>query len=69
MKIVNLRMHQLRALKELGLDKGLIKTFDSIYIEKPNENPRIFLKSINPDLEKELDYKVFEKRYERHLKN
>ena len=59
----------LNYLKELGLDKGLIKTFDSIYIEKPNENPRILLKSINPDLEKELDYKAFEKRYERHLKN
>lgn len=68
-KDINTYYLYLNYLKDLGFDKELIKIFDSIYVSKPNENPRVLLKSINPDLENELDYKVFQKRYEKHLKN
>lgn len=53
----------LRHLADVGLDKEIIKIFDKIYLSTDNENPKSLLKTINPSLEKDMDYKVFQKEY------
>ena len=53
----------LRHLMDIGIDKDLIKVFEKIYLPVDNENPKNLLKMINPTLEKEIDYKVFQKEY------
>ena len=53
----------LNHLKDVGVDKELIKIFDKIYLPVRNENPTKLLETLNPKLEKEIDYKVFKKEY------
>lgn len=53
----------LRHLADVGLDKEIVKIFDKIYLPMDNENPKSLLKTINPNLEKDMDYKVFQKEY------
>lgn len=53
----------LNHLKDVGIDKELIKVFDKIYLPVRNENPTKLLETIDTELEKEIDYKVFQKEY------
>lgn len=53
----------LKHLRDVGVDKELVKIFEKIYLPMDNENPKHMLKSINPKLEKDMDYKVFKKEY------
>lgn len=50
-------------LKDIGMDKELIKIFYSIYLSKPNRNPLPLLKTIHPELKEEMSYKTFKKEY------
>ncbi len=51
----------LRHLADFCIDKELIKIFNKVYLPIDNENPTSLLKTINPKLEKDMDYKVFQK--------
>lgn len=53
----------LNHLKDVGVDKELIKIFRQIYLPVPNENPRKLLKNIDTSVSKDMDYKVFKKEY------
>lgn len=53
----------LNHLKDVGIDKELIKVFQNIYLPKPNTNPKEILENINTNLEQEMDFKVFQKEY------
>ena len=50
-------------LKDIGIDKELLKIFNTIYLSKPNNNPLPLLKTINPELKEEMSYKTFKKEY------
>lgn len=50
-------------LKNIGIDKELLKIFYAIYLSKPNQNPLPLLKTIHPKLQKEMSYKTFKKEY------
>lgn len=50
-------------IKELGLPVELIDAFNNIYIPKDNINPRDILKMIDTSIERELSFKVFQKKY------
>ena len=50
-------------LKDIGIDKELLKIFNTIYLSKPNNNPLPLLKTIHPELKEEMSYKTFKKEY------
>jgi len=53
----------LNHLKDVGIDKELVKIFEQIYLPTPNHNPRKLLEEIKPEMENEIDYKAFKKEY------
>ena len=53
----------LEYIRCLGIPKELIEVFHNIYIPKNNSNPKDILFDIDISLEKELDFKVFQKKY------
>ena len=53
----------LNHLKDVGIDKELIDAFNKIYLPVKNVNPKDMISSIDPKLEKDLDFKVFKKEY------
>lgn len=53
----------LNHLKDVGIDKELIKIFEQIYLPTKNHNPRSLLDGINSTIEKEINYKTFKKEY------
>ncbi len=53
----------LNHLKDIGIDKELIKIFERIYLPNNNRNPKDLLKNINPSSETEMDFKTFKREY------
>ena len=62
-KDISIYYMYLNHLKDVGIDKELIKIFNKIYLPIDNENPRKLLDQIDPSIEKDIEYKVFQKEY------
>lgn len=59
----------LNHLKDVGVDKELIKIFEGIYLPVDNENPMSLLKKIDTTKEKEMSFDTFHKEYKKSLKS
>ena len=57
----------LNHLKDIGIDKELVKCFSNIYLPVDNINPKDMILDINDDIVKDADFKVFQKEY--NIKN
>lgn len=53
----------LNHLKDVGIDKELIDIFNKIYLPVNNVNPKDLVKEIDPKMEKDIEFKVFQKEY------
>lgn len=53
----------LNHLKDIGIDKELVKNFERIYLPVNNKNPKDLLESINSNLEEDMNFKTFKKEY------
>lgn len=58
----------LHHLKDVGIDKELVKIFESVYLPKDNENPVELLKEIDITKEEDMSFKTFRKEYQKFLK-
>lgn len=54
-------------MSDVGVDKCLLDSFTRLYTPADNINPKDMLNGIKPELEKDLDYKVFSKEYKRKV--
>lgn len=50
-------------LKNIGVDKELIKLFNAIYLPIENQNPVHLIKTIKEDMKEDISYKTFKKEY------
>lgn len=58
----------LHHLRDVGIDKELVKIFESIYLPKDNENPMDLLKEIDTTKENDISFETFRKEYQKVLK-
>lgn len=59
----------LQHLKDVGVDKELIKVFEGIYLPIDNESPMDLLKEVDTTKEKDMSFKTFQKEYSKSLKS
>lgn len=52
-------------MKNLGVDNYLLDIFKKIYLPVNNLNPKDLLKELDPKLEKDLEFKTFQKEHKR----
>lgn len=59
----------LNHLKDIGVDKELVKCFENIYLPVKNRNPKDIILDIDPKIEQDADFKVFKKEYQKKIKS
>ena len=62
-KDISIYYSYLKHLKDIGIDKELIKCFSNIYLPVDNNNPKDMITGIKEDIMKDADYKVFKKEH------
>jgi hypothetical protein len=59
----------LNHLKDAGLSKDLIKSFEKVFLPQDNDNIKDLLGDVDCSMEEDFTFKTFKKEYKNELKN